>query len=182
MTNRNYHSCFIFQHAWRCPVSQCRKCREEVAICFSSRSYSPSNDLFRIFWLDVLQKSRRSCNSSTEKLSLKSSVSQKVWVLFFPTTLFTFTLWKITEGKIRIFWWLNSIFKQNSLAECEDKMTNFSDAKDLQTPMSAGYLYKKTFFQTFPNKNRFKLTRSESERRLPPAKFERTDSGLTGGN
>ena len=102
------------------------------------------------------------------------------WEFYYssPTPL-TFTLWKITEVKIKIFWWLN-LFQQNSLAECEDKMTNFSDAKDLQTPMSAGYLYKKTFFQSFPNKNRFKLTRSESERRLPPARFERTDSGLTG--
>ena len=52
--------------------------------------------------------------------------------------------------------------------------------QDLKTPMSAGYLYKKSFFQNFPNKNRFKLTRSESERKLPPVKFDKTDNNSTG--
>ena len=78
-----------------------------------------------------------------------------------------------------------------SLLETDERILNpFCDAKDvrdgrdrdrhpdLKTPMSAGYLYKKSFFQNFPNKNRFKLTRSESERKLPPV--DKTDNNFTG--
>ena len=152
MTNRNYHSCFIYQHAWRCSVSQCRKCREKVAICFSSRSYSPSNDLFRIFWLDVLQKSRRSCNSSTEKLSLKSSVSQKVWVLFFPTTLFTFTLWKITEGKIRIFGDL-ILFLSKTLSRSVRTRWQISRTRKISRPRCLRVIFtRKHFSKVSPTK------------------------------
>ena len=79
--------------------------------------------------------------------------------------------------------------QQNSLLETDERLCNpFTDLKassDIKTPMSAGYLHKKSFFQNFPNtKNRFKLTRSESERKLPfpPVKLEKQDSTLTGKN
>ena len=67
-------------------------------------------------------------------------------------------------------------------------MTNsFSDVKDrdLQTPMSAGYLHKKTFFPPLAHKSRLMLRRSESERKLPaPVKYERGggEAPLTGIN
>ena len=70
----------------------------------------------------------------------------------------------------------------------EDRMTNsFSDVKDrdLQTPMSAGYLHKKTFFPPLAHKSRLMLRRSESERKLPaPVKYERGggEAPLTGIN
>ena len=56
-------------------------------------------------------------------------------------------------------------FQQQSLLDSDERLSNpFSD---LKTPMSAGYLQKKTFFSNFP-KTRFKLKRSESDRTLPP--------------
>ena len=58
-----------------------------------------------------------------------------------------------------------NIFQQQSLLDADERLSNpFSD---LKTPMSAGYLQKKTFFPNFP-KNRLKLKRSESDRTLPP--------------
>ena len=78
-----------------------------------------------------------------------------------------------------------------SLLETDERILNpFCESRDvrdgggrqdLKTPMSAGYLYKKSFFQNFPNKNRFKLTRSESERKLPPV-VDKTDSSFTGNH
>ena len=59
----------------------------------------------------------------------------------------------------------NFCFQQQSLLDSDERLSNpFSD---LKTPMSAGYLQKKTFFSNFP-KTRFKLKRSESDRTLPP--------------
>ena len=79
--------------------------------------------------------------------------------------------------------------QQSSLVDPqEDRMTNsFSDVKDrdLQTPMSAGYLHKKTFFPPLAHKSRLMLRRSESERKLPaPVKYERGggEAPLTGIN
>ena len=58
------------------------------------------------------------------------------------------------------------------------KILRCNSDKDIKTPMSAGYLHKKSFFTHFPaNRNRFKLTRSESERKLPPVK---TENNMTG--
>ena len=71
-------------------------------------------------------------------------------------------IWRFDKKKI----YKNiNIFQQQSLLDADERLSNpFSD---LKTPMSAGYLQKKTFFPNFP-KNRLKLKRSESDRTLPP--------------
>ena len=131
-----------------------------------------------------MQKSRRSHTSSSERLSLKSSVSRKskrggsISKFHRPVTTVSQAL-NYSLIKFSLHW------KANSLLETDERLCNpFSDLKassDIKTPMSAGYLHKKSFFQNFPNKNRFKLTRSESERKLPPVKqLEKQDSTLTG--
>ena len=90
---------------------------------------------------------------------------------------------KVFKLRIKVWFFGDRIkliqsLQQSSLVDPqEDRMTNsFSDVKerDLQTPMSAGYLHKKTFFPPLAHKSRLMLRRSESERKLPaPVKYER---------
>ena len=57
--------------------------------------------------------------------------------------------------------------------EAEEK--NVLPLRELKTPMSAGYLQKKTFFPNFP-RNRLLLKRSESDRNLPPTRTEKSNT------
>ena len=93
---------------------------------------------------------------------------------FFFTNKNLQTLPTSNDNRIKL---IQSLQQSSLVDPQEDRMTNsFSDVKerDLQTPMSAGYLHKKTFFPPLAHKSRLMLRRSESERKLPaPVKYER---------